>query len=376
MKQNNDHYRTELSAEKLERYVARAQVLRRGFDNVSDHVIITDPNANILYANRAVEKNTGFTSAEVVGKNPGDLWGGEMPQDYYEKMWRRIKVDKQPFVGEVHNRRKDGSTYWQEIHISPVLGEHGDVQFFIGIEPNITERKEREKFRDEFISVLAHQLQSPLTAVKWAVEWLSKHGGLAAKQQATISAIYRSNESLIHLVADMLACARIGAVETKKETVDLAGEIEAIVADIAGRMPAVSLTFEKKDAVVVTANRSLASQVFGNLISNAAEYADKAAGRVKVVLQRAGSEYIFSVENNGLHIPPEDQPKIFTKFFRASNAADAKQGGTGLGLFIVKMICESFGWKVRFESPVPGQSGGAIFFVHIPVDAPREQHQD
>src|SRR3989344_6133000 len=97
--------------------------LENGFDLLNDHVVITDENANIIYANRAVEKNTGFPLNEIIGKNPADLWGGNMTKDFYERMWYTIKTEKKPFVAEVQNKRKDSTLYWQELHISPVLDE-------------------------------------------------------------------------------------------------------------------------------------------------------------------------------------------------------------------------------------------------------------
>src|SRR3989338_4005703 len=135
--------RTPISFGQVSKHLDEIKVLKKAFDLLQDHVIITDENANILYANKAVENNTGFSQEEVIGKNPADLWGGKMPKRFYEEMWRTIKIEKRPFVGEVQNVRKDGTTYWQEVHISPVLDEDGNIKFFIGIEPNITERKKQ-----------------------------------------------------------------------------------------------------------------------------------------------------------------------------------------------------------------------------------------
>src|SRR5437879_3875381 len=104
-----------ISPETLEDYQKKIQPLKAGFDYLADHVIITDADGSILYANNAVEKNTGFSKEEVLGKNPGDLWGGHMPKEMYEKMWKTIKIEKQPFVAEVQNKRKDGTQYWQEL---------------------------------------------------------------------------------------------------------------------------------------------------------------------------------------------------------------------------------------------------------------------
>jgi len=124
-------FRKPISEAHLQQYLAIIRDLPAGFDAISDHVIITDPDAHIIYANRAAEKNTGYAREEMIGKNPGDLWGGNMPKEFYDKMWQVIKTDKQPFVGEVRNKRKDGTEYWQEVHISPILWDNDDIKFFI-----------------------------------------------------------------------------------------------------------------------------------------------------------------------------------------------------------------------------------------------------
>ena len=124
----------------LTKKVKEIESLKKGFDFVADHVVITDVDGNIVYANKAVERNTGFSISETLGKNPGDLWGGTMPPDFYKRMWHTIKEQKKPFVGEVQNRTKDGKEYWQELHISPVLDNSNNINFFIGIEPNITDQ--------------------------------------------------------------------------------------------------------------------------------------------------------------------------------------------------------------------------------------------
>jgi two-component system sensor histidine kinase/response regulator len=164
--------RTTRTQTEFDQLVEKILPLKQGFEFLDDHVVITDEHANILYANKAVERNTGFTLEEVLGKNPGDLWGGQMPKEFYQHMWEVIKVKKQPFVAEVQNQKKDGTLYWQALHISPILGEKGEVKFFIAIEPNITEQKEKEEFSEEFVAVLGHQLKSPLTTIKWIVELL------------------------------------------------------------------------------------------------------------------------------------------------------------------------------------------------------------
>lgn len=133
-----------LDPKKLQTLREEIEPLTTGFDLLPDHVIVTDEHANIIYANKAVELSSGFKHDALVGKTPGDLWGGNMPREFYERMWHTIKVEKRPFVDEVRNVRKDGTEYWQELRISPVLADDGEVRFFIGIEPVITDKKRLE----------------------------------------------------------------------------------------------------------------------------------------------------------------------------------------------------------------------------------------
>lgn len=127
-----------LTKKELEKLAKAVIPFASGFELINDHVIITDEDANILYANAAAEYSTGYSKSEMIGKNPGDLWGGKMPKNFYEKMWKTIKFDKKPFIGSVLNVRKNGQEYWQELRVSPIFDKKGNVKFFIGIEPEIS----------------------------------------------------------------------------------------------------------------------------------------------------------------------------------------------------------------------------------------------
>lgn len=147
-------YRIPLDEGRLKELQAEIVPLTVAFELIKDHVIITDANANILYANTVCAEVTGFSLQEMIGKTPADLWGGHMPNEFYGDMWHRIKVLKQPFSGEVRNTKKDGTVYWQELRIFPVLGDDGEARFFIGIEPDITGRKIAEgAFKERYEEV-------------------------------------------------------------------------------------------------------------------------------------------------------------------------------------------------------------------------------
>lgn len=347
--------RIPLTTIELEQYLKKILPLKAGFDLLGDHVVITDENANILYANKAVERNTGFSANEVIGKNPGDLWGGEMPKEFYEKMWHTIKEEKKPFVGEVKNVRKDGTEYWQELHISPIFDERNEVQFFIGIEPNITERKEREKFREEFVSMLGHQLRNPLTTIQWIVEYLLKYSGITEEDKEKLETIYQEEKNLSKFITDLLMLARMEKGALRSEMIRLDEELAHYLNVVRQKWPAISFSFKNKvGSVALTTIKSLALQVFLNIMHNAAEHADVKHGAVVITLREKSQKIIFSCHNNGEPIPDDIQPHIFSKLPHST--------GEGLGLFLVKMICDYFGWQISFETG----DKGTTFDVVLP----------
>jgi len=330
--------------------------LKKGFDLSPAHIVITDENANIIYANKAVESHTSFSPEEIIGKNPGDLWGGNMPKSFYENMWYTIKTKKKPFVGAVQNKKQDGTLYWQELFITPILDEKGDIRFFIATEPDISEKKKQDQFRDQFISALGHQTRNPLITIKWILENLLANSGLGETERQELEKIYQENQTLTNLVNDLLILSRVENLTLETETIHLDEEIENGIEAVKKKSPDVVITFENElGSVTINVVKSLALQVFLNIMYNAAEHADKEQGVVTVKLQKYEQGILFSCHNNGEPIPEEMKSQIFTKVTSAT-------GGAGLGLFIVKMISEYFGWKVWFDTG----EGGTTFYATIP----------
>jgi len=111
----------------------RCGALNPIFRDVSDQVIITDADGVILYANPLVEKVTGYSLQEVLGKKPS-LWGGHMPREFYKKMWDTIRLERKPIHVTVKNKRKDGTFYDADLQITPVFDLDGSVKMYVGIE--------------------------------------------------------------------------------------------------------------------------------------------------------------------------------------------------------------------------------------------------
>jgi len=132
-------------ANRLLRLYNELQTFRMAIDYAAEHMVITDPDGKVLYANSAAERITGFSRKEMIGRKVGgpDLWGGLMGAEFYEKLWKKIKRDRQIFTGVLTNRRKNGERYTAEATISPVLDAHGKVLYFLGIERDLTHHAQK-----------------------------------------------------------------------------------------------------------------------------------------------------------------------------------------------------------------------------------------
>ncbi|HVW67007.1 MAG TPA: PAS domain S-box protein [Candidatus Peribacteraceae bacterium] len=280
-----------LSSDKLHEKQEKIQPFLAGFDQLSDHVIITDKDGHILYANAAARKATGYKGYEMLGKNPGDLWGGHMEKDFYRNMWKRIKKEKKPFIGEVKNMSKDGKERIQELRISPVLDEKGGAAFFIGIEPDVSGRVKDKEFREELLSIVGNDSLAPATAVKWALEGLLQARALTDEQKKALHEAAKQNERLIAQIRDLivLSAAKGHPLRTK---IDLVSMLRQIIGNIKEDYPDVAVTF---DPSLKTAAVSSHEKLLEKMLSVPIVYAASASahgGTVDVQLQKDGDGFV------------------------------------------------------------------------------------
>jgi len=340
-------------------------------DNSSDAIVITDSNGYILYANKASEKISGFTRKETYNKNISQLWGGHMEKSFYENMWKTIKTDKNIFEGELKNRRRTGEEYYVYARLYPLLDKSGEVQFFVGIETDITKAKEIDKAKSEFISVASHQLRTPLTGIKWFSELLlkGKAGNLSDQQKDFIQQVYDSNDRMIKLVDDLLDVSHIEEV----------GRFRVILkpenfSEIIKELVAQQKTQAKSKGVkivlgagclknkILKLDKSKLEQAFQNLLSNAIKYSP-ADGKITIDCKEQEGRFICFIKDEGIGIPEHQQHRVFEKFFRADNVITVGSG-TGLGLYIAKFIIEGHDGKIWFESK---ENKGTTFYVSLPI---------
>ena len=357
--------------EEYERQSRDLKKFKQAVDNASDHIIITDKDGVILYANKAVSAITGYSFKEIIGKRPS-LWGLQMPKEFYETFWKTIKYDRKDFVGEIINKRKSGALYNAEIRVSPIFDEDKKIIYFVGIEHDITKIKEADRAKNEFVSIASHQLRTPLTVIKWLSEILlqNKSANLTAKQIKSIQNIYDYDNRMIALVNDLLNVSRIEAGAVFKlilSPVVLNEFVQGIVNEIGvlAEHEGVKL-FYKNDLpknFIFNLDATKIKQVLSNLLTNAIKYAKPKNGSVELLVQKSAKGLLFSIKDDGIGIPKIEQPHMFERFFRGAKATLFATAGTGLGLYIVKSLVESHGGNIWFESK---EGVGTTFYFFIP----------
>lgn len=348
------------------------QKFQLAVDHASDHIVITDPDGKVLYANQAVTRITGFAGSEVVGQKAGSkpLWGGNMGKTTYDLFWKTIKEDKKIFVGEFNNHRKNGETYIAEARVAPILDARGNVEFFVGIERDITHAKEVDRMKTEFISLASHQLRTPLSAMKWFSEMLlaGDAGTLTAEQKEYIGNIHQSNERMIALINSLLNISRIesGRIIIDPKPTDLARLVADVVKEVQMKLD------EKKMQLTVTVQEGLPTvlvdpkllfEVYKNLLTNAMKYTPT-GGSITITVSRKGEEIVSKVQDTGYGIPKTEQDRVFAKFYRGTNILKKETEGTGLGLYLVKAIIDSSGGNIWFESE---EHKGTTFWFSLPA---------
>jgi PAS domain S-box-containing protein len=361
----------ELRALDLEKY-------KLAVDNTQEHIVITDSNGKILYANKSVERITGFSISEILGKKAGgpELWGGIMPKDFYELMWKTLKTDKKPFSGELTNVKKSGEKYTATASIVPVLNKKSQVAFFVGIERDITRERAIDRMKTEFLSLASHQLRTPLSAMKWFLEMLisGDAGKLTKKQQEFITGINKSNERMIELVNSLLSVSRIetGRIIVEPEPADFIEIVNSIIEETENSAKTKQIEIKvKADKQLKKFNldQKLIRNVLLNLVTNAIKYS-KNNGKIEINVNSLNDALRCEVKDNGVGIPVAEQHRITDKFFRASNAIKISTDGNGLGLYLTKQIIEAAGGKFGFSSV---ENKGSTFWIELPATGMREK---
>ncbi|XOB41999.1 MAG: sensor histidine kinase [Candidatus Nealsonbacteria bacterium] len=228
---------------------------------------------------------------------------------------------------------------------------------------------EANRMKSEFISVVSHQLRSPLSNLRWAIELLmsGRIGKIEEKQTEYFKILKENNSRMEELISDLLTVSRIEQrdLSLKKRKFSLENLIKDLILEFKPFIQASNIEVKFKseeDLPEILADPSQIRLVIGNLLDNAIRYI-KNKGKVKIKLEKKGKKLYFEIADNGVGIPKEDKKYIFQKFFRSENVLRYQTQGSGLGLYITKAIVEKSGGKIGFSS----QEGvGSTFWFTLP----------
>jgi len=235
---------------------------------------------------------------------------------------------------------------------------------------DITREKIVERMKTEFVSISAHQLRTPLSAIKWSLKMLldGDLGEISLEQKEFIEKAYASNERMIKLINDLLNVTRIEEGRylfslSYENIANIIKEQYQTFKELAEKKGLkMELIFKQDKFPLVKVDKEKISLVIQNLIENAIHYTQK--GKITITLESKDREIIFSVEDTGIGIPKDQQERVFSRFFRAENAILSETEGTGLGLFISKNIIEAHGGKIWFKSE---EGKGTTFYFTLPI---------
>lgn len=346
---------------------------------ITDGVIAVDRDRNIIIFNKAAEEITGALPERVLGgpidsvirilDNENEIpaheycaiqGSGTEGISFIKKGLKMIGLDgKEHYVNLTSGQIKEG----RNINLGCILTFH-----------DVTRETLIEKLKTEFVSIAAHQLRTPLSAIKWSLKMLldGDMGVLSHDQKDLVEKSFRSNERMIFLINDLLNVTRIeeGKYVHEQKLADIV-EILTETAETAKDEAAqkgftLEFTIPKEKPPLILIDIEGMRLVLQNLTENAIRYTPP-GGTVTISLAHTDKDIVVSVHDTGVGIPQEDQSRIFTKFFRGDNVVRMETEGTGLGLFIAKNIVEAHGGKIWFDS-APGK--GSTFSFSLPI--PRE----
>lgn len=336
-------------------------------ESSNDAIVATTLDGTILTWNYGAERLYGYTHDEVRGRHISVLHGQRQSGviELFEQVMQGGRIEQL----EVVNVTKDGRRIDVALTVSPVLDRGGSVVGTSSIARDITERKQLEQMKDDFVGTVSHELRTPLTAIKGFIELVADGdvGPLTESQQEFLQIASRNTDRLGNLINDLLDVNRIEA--EKLEIRDEPTDLNAVLGDVAGTFRAMAqakgLAFQEEieRLPMIMGDGSRLVQVFSNLVSNAIKYTP--AGEIGIRARTNANHIDVEVYDSGIGLSSADQAQLFTKFYRGQNAVVAESGGTGLGLVIAKAIVEKHHGTISVESQ---PDRGTRFRVTLPLD--------
>ncbi len=327
-------------------------------------VAITDVRGDIIFANKKFCEISKYTLSELLGKNHRIVSSDYHSVEFYREMYRVIARGK-IWRGEFKNRAKDGSIYWMDSTIVPLLNEQGKPYRYVSFRIDITERKKAEEIIrradkvaavEQLASSIAHEIRNPLAAIKWSVQSLESH---TEEDEQRIQLITSELDRIDSIVGEFLMLAKPHAVTYQHyDMVQLLEQVISLMSIQRGKKR-IQITTEFEDNIpTVCCDKNQMQQVFINVIKNAIE-AMPNGGNIRVQLAKDGDySVLIRVIDEGVGIPEEVVPNLGDPFFTT------KEKGTGLGLMVCEKIIRAHQGELSIKSKL---NQGTTVEIKLPI---------
>jgi PAS domain S-box-containing protein len=366
----------------------KLRLLSRSVDQSPVSIVITDKDGIIEYVNPTFSDITGYSYDETIGRKPDIVKSGQHSEEVYRELWETI-TGGHDWSGELINKKKDGTFYWESVVISPIFDSDGEITHFVGVKDDITEKRhmieeltrakekaeESDRLKTSFLANMSHEIRTPMNGIVGFIDLL-QYPDLSTEERAQyFSLVKESTNRLLITIDNLIEISRIEAGQEKAVLSDfnLAGFLQYYHALFKPEAVKKSLDLifssDIKEDIVVKSDKNKLGLIISNLLNNAVKFTS--AGSVeygsKVV---SGNILEISVRDSGPGIPEEKHTIIFERFVQADSSFNRPYEGSGLGLSIVKAYTGMLGGKIELIS-APGK--GSEFIVTLPLMIPENQ---
>jgi two-component system phosphate regulon sensor histidine kinase PhoR len=336
-------------------------------ENLTDGIILLNNKNEVEIISPLVVDFFRKVEADIVGKNIADLFDTEEL-----KQLEALLIDTKKKKLNKVTKQEVSIGKRMDIEVNTVFLEEGAEEGgVLIILHDVTRDKLVERMKTEFVSIAAHQLRTPLSAIKWTLRMVldGDTGKLNAEQQELLEKTYVSNERMISLINDLLNVSRIeeGRFLYKQQLVNLE-EIVSVVIESSQellKMKKMTLTFDKPKEPLpqISADKEKMELAVQNLLENSVKYTPE-GGKINISLEKNDRDIVFKIKDTGVGIPEDQHERIFTKFFRSDNVIRMETEGSGLGLYTTRNIIDAHKGKIWFDSK---EGEGTIFYFTIPI---------
>ena len=331
--------------------------------NFADGLLVFDPENKLFLINPKVENFFDVKSRDLIGRPVLEL-------STFPTLEPLIKLFGSEIKGVFRKELPIRENLILEVSTISLMSGEQRLGTTV-ILHDITREKVIERMKTEFVSISAHQLRTPLAAIKWTLRMLldGDLGELTSDQREFIEKTYYSNERMINLINALLDVTRIeeGRYLYKPISTEITPIVQFVINSYKEEIEKKKLKLEfmmpekKLPKVIIDVEKvKLAIQ---NLLDNAIKYISP-GGNVTISLKHSKKEIEFSIKDSGVGVPKDQQKRVFSRFFRGTNVMRMETEGTGLGLYIVKNIIEAHGGKIWFESE---EGKGTTFYFTLPI---------